>query len=253
VTESDWLTSTDPQMMLSFLRDRGPVSERKLRLFAVAVASEVRHLMGDGRSRDALRVAERVADGLALDKWAWARGVAEAAYVAAEAWYTATVNESTYADSDEVITAGWRWLVPLDAAAAARATLYRPAETAAQEAVRSMLDVEEWVRQVSRWEAGEGRSPNNTPGPGSRPRLAALLRDIFGNPFSPLVFDSSWSTESIVALSREIYEARAWDRMSVLADALEDAGADLSVVQHCREPGVHVKGCHIIDAILNLV
>ncbi len=59
MTESDWFTSTDPQAMLSFLRDRGPVSDRKLRLYACACCRSVWHLLGDERSREVIRVSER--------------------------------------------------------------------------------------------------------------------------------------------------------------------------------------------------
>src|SRR5439155_15594441 len=52
------------------------------------------------------------------------------------------------------------------------------------------------------------------------------IRCIFGNPFRPLSLDSSWRTSTVVALAKGIYEERAFDRMPILADALQDAGCD---------------------------
>ena len=63
MTESDWHRSTDPAAMLAVLADRG-VSERKLRLFAVACCRRVWHLLPE-ESQTAAEVAERYADGLA--------------------------------------------------------------------------------------------------------------------------------------------------------------------------------------------
>ena len=54
----------------------------------------------------------------------------------------------------------------------------------------------------------------------------SLIRDIFGNPFRPATLDRSWLTSTVVALARGIYEERAFDRMPILADALQDAGRD---------------------------
>jgi hypothetical protein len=252
VTASYWLTNTDPPAMLAYLRDRGPVSERKLRLFAVAVASEVRHLMSEERSRDALRIAEEVADGRTDEaERAFAQELSNAARTEAETRYEAEVNESTYAESDEVIAAGWRLLVPVDAAATAHAVLHPVAFSAAVDAVRLMLTTEEWVRQTVRWEAGNGRNPDDATGLASGSHLAALLRDIFGNPFRPISFSREWRTEAVVALARGIYEGRAFERMPVLADAIEDAGcADPHVLEHCRGAGQHQRGCWVVDLVL---
>ena len=40
-------------------------------------------------------------------------------------------------------------------------------------------------------------------------------------------------------------------RLAILSDALLDAGCDdEALLQHLREPGPHVRGCHGIDLIL---
>src|SRR5262249_18374849 len=53
-----------------------------------------------------------------------------------------------------------------------------------------------------------------------------LLRDIFGNPFRTVTVDPGWRTSDALALAKGIYEERAFDRMPILADALQDAGCD---------------------------
>lgn len=77
------------------------------------------------------------------------------------------------------------------------------------------------------------------------------IRDIFGNPFRPVTVDSSWLTSTVLPLASGIYEEKAFDRMPILADALQDAGCDnAEVLEHCRGPGPHVRGCHVLDLIL---
>ena len=61
MTEYEWLCSTDPAAMLAHVR--GKVSDRKLRLFAVACVRSCWHLLADARSRNAVEIAERYADG----------------------------------------------------------------------------------------------------------------------------------------------------------------------------------------------
>ena len=77
------------------------------------------------------------------------------------------------------------------------------------------------------------------------------LRDIFGNPFRPVAFADSWRSETAVALASGVYAERAFDRMPILADALEEAGCDhADVLSHCRGPGPHVRGCWVVDGVL---
>ncbi len=81
--------------------------------------------------------------------------------------------------------------------------------------------------------------------------LCFALRDIFGNPFRPVVLDPSWRTETVVALANGIYADRAFDRMPILADALEEAGCDQAdILAHCRGDGPHVRGCWVVDSLL---
>lgn len=79
----------------------------------------------------------------------------------------------------------------------------------------------------------------------------ALVRDIFGNPFRPASVDSSCLTSMVRLLAQSIYDDRAFDRMPVLADALEEAGCiNVDILRHCRGLGPHVRGCWVVDLLL---
>jgi hypothetical protein len=52
-------------------------------------------------------------------------------------------------------------------------------------------------------------------------------------------------------LARSIYQEERFHDLPVLADALEEAGCtDADILAHCRQPGSHVRGCWVVDAIL---
>jgi hypothetical protein len=80
---------------------------------------------------------------------------------------------------------------------------------------------------------------------------AELLRCIVGNPFRPIRPDPAWQTPNAMTLAQAIYEDRAFDRLPLLANALEEAGCDdPDILNHLRGPGPHVRGCWSLDLIL---
>ena len=84
----------------------------------------------------------------------------------------------------------------------------------------------------------------------------ALLRDITGNLFRPAALAPSWlawNDGTVRKMAQAIYDARAFDRLPLLADALEDAGCtDAAILSHGREPGEHVRGCWVVDLVLGM-
>ncbi len=73
--------------------------------------------------------------------------------------------------------------------------------------------------------------------PPDQPFKAALLRDIFGNPWRPVPARpewlsqarSAWLTPTAYDLARAIYDTRDWAALPILADALEEAGCPAEV------------------------
>jgi len=84
------------------------------------------------------------------------------------------------------------------------------------------------------------------------PPDAVALRCLFGNPSRPATLDPAWLTSTTIALANGIYADRAFDRLPILADALQDAGCENDdVLSHCRRSGPHVRGCWVVDLALN--
>jgi hypothetical protein len=86
------------------------------------------------------------------------------------------------------------------------------------------------------------------------PGALGLLRCIFGNPFRSVTIDPwwlAWNDGTIPNLAQGIYDERAFDRLPILADALEEAGChDADILAHCRSEGPHVRGCWVVDLLL---
>jgi hypothetical protein len=260
MTEADWSSCTDPQAMLSFLRDSGKLSERKARLFAVACCRRIWHLLTDERSRTAVEVAERFVDGGACDKACQvaarmalnARGEATDRWQAAEGEAVASV---AIAHEIPVTYAAWsviarprsrRWWEDI------------AGDTAEAYACFSINSVQGATTALAPTTAYDQANDSE------RAAQAALLRDLFGplpcRPLPPLPPPvRAWNDGCIVKLATALYQERKLPegtldslRLGVLADALEEAGlTDPDVLGHLRQQGgVHVRGCFVLDWLL---
>jgi hypothetical protein len=214
VTEPDWLASDDPKRLLLFAERS--LSPRRGRLLAAGFCRRIRGLWKFWPGESAIEVVERFADGLAS---------AEDLDIAQRAADAAGVQLSQpligYDAAQELAA------VAVSAAAASR--VHPPT-------------VLGWAADAVRQAGTAGLV---------LPAFAALVRDVAGNPFRPAAFPPDWLTSTAVALADGIYDERAFDRLPVLADALEDAGCDdPDILAHCRRPGPHVRGCWVVDRVL---
>jgi hypothetical protein len=82
----------------------------------------------------------------------------------------------------------------------------------------------------------------------------SLFRDIYRRPTDgPLTVGKAvlaWQEGTVVKLARSIDQKQDWSQLPILADALEEAGADADLAAHCRSEGPHVRGCWAVDLLL---
>jgi hypothetical protein len=78
------------------------------------------------------------------------------------------------------------------------------------------------------------------------------MHDIFGPLlFRPIAIDPAWRTSTVLALAAGICEESAFDRLPILADALEEAGCtEPTLLLHCRREVQHIHGCWAVDLLL---
>src|SRR5262249_29378607 len=83
-----------------------------------------------------------------------------------------------------------------------------------------------------------------------RKARAALVRELVGNPFRPVTADPAWlawEDGTIPRLGQAIHDEGIFDRLPILADSLEDAGCnDADILSHCRASTPHVRGCWVL-------
>jgi hypothetical protein len=210
-TEADWLACTDPTPMLEFLK--GKASDRKLRLFACACDRCGRPFSHADTASMGIVGVERYADG--------------------------------YATADELrsLVSAWDFRGEEDNAWY-RLSLPEPFQTtsAAQIARDVAASAGYSITTYNAYSAARDKMANV---------LASLLRCMF-SPFRPVTVNPAWPTPEVIALAQSIYDDRAFDRLPNLADALERAGCtNTDILAHCRSEGPHVRGCWVLDLLLD--
>jgi hypothetical protein len=256
MTYAEWLACDDPLPMLRYVQTKG--SPRKLRLFACAACRRIWHLLTDARSRFGVETAERFADGLATPgelsaAWGAADEAAHDCYVAV---WSAAEAEAIATDLGEDSVHG-AWECAMDASAAARAV---PATADSRgdfvEAARCARRGLEYAASPLLFteECNPSFEERNAVSRAEQVIQCQLLQDIFGHLFSSRTVKSAWlawESATVRKIAQVVYDERDFDRLPILADALEDAGcANTAILDHCRGPGPHVRGCWVIDLLL---
>lgn len=226
MTEQEWVNSTDPNPMLEWLWNKP--GNRKLRLFAAACCRHVWNRITDPTGRQAIESVEQFAEGK----------------IAAE--------EMEHARQQHHSSGAWR--VQRNAAnAVSEACAIGVKDTAA---LVSAVGAAKYAAHAHTDKLEGGATSYKDPSwrplwDSARKAQAGLVLDIFGNPFRPVTLDPTWLTTTVKHLAEAIYADRAFERLPILADALEDAGCtNADILNHCREPGVHVRGCWVVDLLL---
>jgi hypothetical protein len=226
MTEAEWLACTVPQKMLGFLR--GKASDRKLRLFAVACCRRLWHCENNA-GQNIVDLAERYADGFASRK------------------------ELRRMSASLVARGGY------SSAWALHNALQAVMRVNAQEAAQGASDFVGHYFYFHTIEGIRGTTVSDQQNAVAAKKVerelqTLILRDVVVNPFRPVTLNPSWliwDDGTIPKLAQAIYDERAFDRLPILADALEEAGChDADILQHCRQPGEHVRGCWVVDLIL---
>jgi hypothetical protein len=225
VTEEEWVRETNPDKLAEHLRtkmraNRTKSGRRKFHLLACAACRRLWHLFeSDLNDARVIEAVEELADG---------RATAQAVHQ-----LDGRVQVPTYGSAQSV-----------GLAVHAVATLSNP--------LISATGACQYVAQAY-------AQSFHPPSPEQFHEIMAVVQEenahlarcIFGNPFRPATLDPAWRTPTVVALAKGIYEERAFDRLPILADALQDAGCDSEdVLNHCRDAGPHARGCWVVDLVL---
>jgi hypothetical protein len=269
-TASEWDFSTEPYTMLFVLREKAKTGEidRKLRLFACACVRDIWHMLVDSRSCEAVEIAERYANGLS-DLGELISANASASAAALEIYSSGNLGNVThdwlgvpesshYKIVSSVLPDERAW----DAARAAEeCTLNNPFGNLN---TKEIFKGRAWISAIScamlahqaiaSEEELSERELSHTPmGPHRNPRQAELLRCVFENPFQPLVIPQSWITQTVSAISIEIYNKNDFSLMDRLKTALLEAGCtEQRVLSHSNASNLHARGCWLVNKLLQI-
>jgi hypothetical protein len=209
------------------------LSSRKVRLLAIACCELVTDRMVDERSRRAVTVARGHAEGTATHE-----DLAAAEREADEALMSFR-RRNSLEQSPEFAAAA----LAANAAAALERTPTEDSPDGWMSLCCAGWTVSDFLISHT-IHASDGD-------PDIQAKITGLLRDICGNPFHSVSLDARRLPHGVFSLARTIYDELAFDRLTELADALEQSGCmEKSALSHCRSPGPHVRGCWVLDLML---
>jgi hypothetical protein len=238
MTEEEWKVCPFGNSLIRQVRAFN--NARKLRLLGVACCRILWPQLTDQRSKAAVEVAERFADQQAGSEEMWAaKSQAE--------WAWAGIR-------DESSIWGWRfWAAKVVLVVADDGrdwegwTPWILADTVLQYIVKKHL----WSDDREAMSVEEIQA--------SMAQFARIVREIIPTPTGILPpIPNDWLTPTITNLAQTIYVERQLpsglfdnQRLTVLADALEEAGCDnADILGHLRGGGDHVRGCWAVDLVL---
>jgi hypothetical protein len=241
----EWNSSEEPLLMLEFLGNARKGSNRKYRLYGVSCCRtmwdwlERLEQQGLGRGRHAVLVAERFADGLAT-RDELRRALLPVDFLTESGgtpWSNLQSALQALTDAEG-----------LDAAVCITRSILR-----AQ--YRAALQAEQVSRGGGFLSTEATREICRTKTKAAAKEQCGFLRDSFGHmPFRSVALDPfllKWRDRVIPRLAEAIYEERAFERMPILTDALEEAGVtDQDILGHCRQQEGHTRGCWCLDLLL---
>jgi hypothetical protein len=242
MSEAEWRACPFAWDMWDFVWSRS--GDRKKLLFAAACCRRVWPYLDRPESREAVEVAERLADGLA----------------GKEDRIRARKAAGRAAEGARDDPRGWA------AGAAHEALEWWDGHYDGGGVLMQVMD----VAGEAAYRAACPRSPEYDPNhPAGKAgwlaegaALAGLLRCVFGPlPFRPVTVSPArlaWQGGAVAKLARAAYEERSLPsgeldpaRLAVLADALEEAGCSAAeLLGHLRLHAPHVRGCWAVDLLL---
>jgi hypothetical protein len=249
MSESEWLAFEEPGERLVAVKGR--VSGRKLLLFSAGCCRRIWTLLKDERSRHAVEVLERWLDGLTSEE---------------EQKEAAGAGVHAYRDAYATLHSEGEQLARLFAA---EAVYWLCAWW--DDPFREVNDWKNAVCATASRAAGIVATPDRTHQDPDRDAAmlaerivqSKLLRSIVGPlPFRAVEVPAGvleWRDGLVRRLARVAYDERLLpsgrldrDRVAVLADAAEEAGAGDDLLSHLREPEARVRGDWVIDLLLGL-
>jgi hypothetical protein len=255
MTEDQWLKRDDwPEGMLrelhtAWINGQVRVSERMLRLFSCACCRRVENFVKDDLVQRVLSVVESHVDGLASDDEL--RVAADAIELA---WHKGYDEAARTMPADSVVS----FSTPIPSLHLIEAAAYTAGRTPGGFMTGRWIGLAMHVAMQCRIAVMYAASEF---GKDQRPVTQAVLgthlnflRDCLGNPFRTVSLNTAWLAWNdgiIPKLAQSIYEERTFERMPILADALEEAGCtNTEILNHCRHHAEHVRGCWVVNLIL---